>query len=52
MARIGGFDLMILINTKITEKAYFRHKMGYDVLFSEAPVTAYGDAQGGVVVIV
>ena len=46
MARIGGFDLMILMDTKITEKAYFQQNMGYDVGFSEAHMTAYGDAQG------
>ena len=30
VARIGGVDLMILTETKITYKDYCQHKMGYD----------------------
>ena len=48
LARIGGFDLMILTKTNITDKVYFQHNIGYDVVCLEAYMTADGDAQGGV----
>ena len=51
-ARIGSFDLMILTETKITNKAYCRNRMGYDVVCSKDITTVDGDAQGRVVMIV
>ena len=33
-ARIGGFDLMILTETNITDQAYCRNKMEYNVVLS------------------
>ena len=29
---IGGFDLMILTETKIIDQAYFRNRMGYSMV--------------------
>ena len=52
MAHIGGFNPMILTETNITDKAYCRHKMGYNVVCLEAHMTVDGDAQGGLGMIV
>ena len=49
--RIGGFELMILTETNIIDKAYCQNNMGYDVVFLEAHTTSDGNAQGGVGII-
>ena len=46
VARIGGFNLMILMENMITYKSYCQHNMGYDVVWLEAHTTADDDAQG------
>ena len=34
--QIGGFDLMILMDTKVNNQAYCHNMMGYDVVFLPA----------------
>ena len=43
---------MLLTNTKITSKAYFHKRMGYNVVFNMASTTATGGTQGGVGLVV
>ena len=44
----GGFDVMLLIETKIQVEEYSQNRMGFDVIFSAAlPYSASG-SQGGV----
>ena len=50
--QIGGFDLMILVDTNITNQAYFRNRLGYDVVCSPIIPTASGGIQGGVCLVI
>ena len=50
--RSGGFELMILTKTKITDKVYCQCNMVYDVVFLEAHTTSAEDAQVGLGMIV
>ena len=52
VAWIEGFDPMVLKDTNIPDKAYCRHKMGYNVVYLEAHTTAYRYTQEGVGMIV
>ena len=52
MARISGFNLMILTETKITDQAYCRKGMGYDVVCLKVLMTADRDAKGVVGMII
>ena len=52
MARIGSFNLMILMETKIADQAYFQNRMVYDVVCSKAITTTDGDTQEGVGTII
>ena len=52
MAWIGGFGLIVLTETKIKDKAYFRQNMGYDMVWLEAHMMESGEAQGVVDMIV
>ena len=45
-ACIGGFGLMILMKTKITDQYYCCNSMGYDILCSQAIAVVEGNAQG------
>ena len=45
-ARIGGFDLIILMETKITIQAYCQSRGGCGVVCSNAITAADGDTQG------
>ena len=44
-ARIGGFDLMILTETNITDQAYFQNRMRYNMVLLQAIMTAGGEVQ-------
>ena len=46
MVQVSGFYLMILMDTKITDQAYCRNRLGYDVVCSPEIMTATGGAQG------
>ena len=52
LAWIEGFNLMILTENNIIDKAYFIHNMGYEVVLSEAHTTADGNMQEGMGMIV
>ena len=51
-ARIGGFDLIIIMETKITNQAYCCNKMEYDVVCSKVIMSADDNAKGGLEMIV
>ena len=51
-ARIGGFDLINLTETKITYQDYCRNRMGYNAVLTQAIITVAGDAQGGGVLVI
>ena len=50
--RIGGFNLIIITETKITDQSYFHNKMGYDVVCLQAITTEDGNMQGEVGMVV
>ena len=50
--QVGGFDLMVLTETNITNQAYCRNRLGYDVVCSPDITTDDGTVQGGVVLVV
>ena len=50
--RIGGFNLMIMTENKITDQVYCRNRMVYMEVCSKAITTADGNAQGGVGMII
>ena len=50
--KIGGFDLMILMETKISNQDYFCNSLGYYVVFLPTIVTTYGGAKVGVGLVV
>ena len=48
-ARISGFNLMNLMETKITYEAYFLNRMGYNMIWLQDITAAVGEVQGGVI---
>ena len=50
--RNGGFNLMILTETNITNHIYYRNRMGYNVVWLETIISADSDIQGGVRMII
>ena len=44
--QIDGFDLMILLDNKITNQAYCHSSLGYNVFYSLMSMAAAGGAQG------
>ena len=48
MARIGGFDLMILTETRITDQDYYCNRVIYNVVCSPMRMIVVDGAQGGV----
>ena len=51
VAWIGGFNLMILMDTKIIYQAYCQNRMVYDAVRLKEITTADGEAKGEVVMI-
>ena len=51
-ARIGRFDLKIMMETKINGQPYCCNRMGCDMVCSQAITMAADDAQGGVGLVV
>ena len=51
-ARIGGFNLMSLTDTKITDQSYCQKSMGYNMVCLKEITTEEGNAQEGVEMIV
>ena len=48
MVQIGGFDLVVLTDTKVTDKVYCHKSMGCDVVFSPYTTIESDIFQGGV----
>ena len=44
--QVGGFNLMVLTETKVTGQAYFHNRLGYNVVFLSEINTDAGGAQG------
>ena len=49
---IGGFDVMLMTETNITDQAYCRNRLGYSVVCLPEITTTAGGVQGGVVLVV
>ena len=47
----GGFDVMLLTETKIRSEAYSQNFLGYDVTCSAARPSSAGEAQGRVGIV-
>ena len=47
VVQIGGFDIIILTDTKITDQAYFRNRLGYNMGWLPEITATAGNAQGG-----
>ena len=50
--QISGFDLMILIENKVTNQAYYNNSLGYDMVCFLEITTKYVIEQGGVGMVV
>ena len=48
---VGSFDLIILIETKISTTAYCRNRLGYEIFYSTVRTATSGEAHGGVVLV-
>ena len=48
---LGGFDFMVLTETKISTAAYFHNRMVYNIVCSPSPTASSGGAQVGVVLV-
>ena len=47
----GGFDVMLLTETKISTMAYFQNRLGYEVTCLTAQPSRAGGAQNGVIIV-
>ena len=45
--QIGGFNLIILMETNITDQAYFHNRLGYEMVCSPKIMADAGGDQGG-----
>ena len=52
VVHIGGFDLMKMKETKITNRDYFCNRLGYDIVWLPRSTTASGGAEGGVHMVI
>ena len=48
MVHIGDFDLMVLMETKVTDQAYYHNIRCYDVVCLSETTMESGGVQGGV----
>ena len=46
-----NYDIMLLTERNIPDVVYYHNRLGYDIVFSEAAVTAVGGVQGGVGIV-
>ena len=51
MVERGGFDVMLLTETKISTMAYFQNRLGYEVTCLTAQPSRAGGAQNGVIIV-
>ena len=45
---LGNFDVMVMTETNITRKAYFRNRLGYEIVCFQDVTTDTGSMQEGV----
>ena len=48
VVQLGNYDLMLLTDTNILNKTYYHNHLGYNVVCSQAVVTATGGEKWGV----
>ena len=51
-AQIGGFNIIILTDTKITDQAYWHSRLSYNVVCLSEITTDYSGVQGRVVLVI
>ena len=50
--QIGGFNVIILMDTKVTNQAYFQNRLSYDVVCSFVIITNSVRVSGGLGLVV
>ena len=51
MAKLGRFDLMLLIKVKISTIAYCRNQLGYNIVCLIAPIASADGVQADVALV-
>ena len=52
VVQVGGPNLTFLVNNKVTDKAYYCNRLGYNMVCLPSITTDSGEAQGGVSLVV